>query len=472
MRQRALALTALFFLSAAAHAGYDNPGPTPDPAANCEAGDVVISTTASNTFNPSNVTVNVSQTVCVRNNAAMPHNFHVPGVIRCAGPCANPYSVTDPSSGPAGNWVTRLNFTQAGTLPFQCDAHAGLGMTGTIVVQGGGGEGGPGNLSFSTGSYSTGESGNATITVRRTGGDDGAVSVQYATGTGTATAATDYTPRTGTLSWADGVDGAKTFTVPILPDSVDEPNETVPLALSAPTGGATLGTPATATLTIADDDGGSQPAAPAAPSGLTAEPTSTSEIDLGWNDNSSNESQFLIERKTLGGSFTQVGTAGAGATDYAEDGLDPATYYIFRVRASNGGGSSPYTNEEAATTDGPTGVPCVADGDTLCFGSGRFQVEMRWEFAGGQSGAGQAVPLTDTAGAFYFLNPNNLEILVKLVNGCPLNDRWWIFYAATTNVRFEVVVVDTQTGKTKTYPNAQGTAAPPIQDTEAFATCP
>ncbi len=472
MRQLTFALVVAILLSpAAARAGdYDDP-PDPQPGANCQAGDVIVATTASNTFNPANVTIASGQTVCVRNSSSMPHNFHAPGVIRCSTSCASPYSASDPGSGPAGNWVVRLTYTEAGTLPYQCDAHAGLGMTGSITVTGGGGGGGPGNLAFTSGTYNSGETGNATITVRRAGGDDGAVSVEYATANGSATAGSDYTTRTGTLSWAAGQDGNKTFTVPILGDSTDEANETVLLSLSGPTGGATLGSPAAATLTIVDDDGGTAPPAPAAPSGLSAEPLSTSEIHLGWTDNSSNESQFLVEAKTLGGAFAQVGTSPAGTPTYTEGGLDPATYYIFRVRATNAGGSSAYSNEAAATTDGPTG-PCVADADTLCFNGGRFRVELDWRFANGQSGPGQAVPLTDNSGAFYFLNPNNLEMLIKVLSGCPVNDRYWVFYAATTNVELTVTVTDTQNGSTKTYFNPLGTPAPPVQDTTAFDTCP
>src|SRR4029077_9902940 len=87
----------------------------------------------------------------------------------------------------------------------------------------------------------------------RTGGTSGAVSVHYATSDGTATAGSDYTAASGTLTFADG-EASKTFTVTILDDTAVEGNETVNLTLSGPTGGATLGTLASATLTIVDND--------------------------------------------------------------------------------------------------------------------------------------------------------------------------------------------------------------------------
>jgi hypothetical protein len=113
----------------------------------------------------------------------------------------------------------------------------------------------PGTLQFSSATYSVNEGGGtATITVPRTGGSTGAVSVDYATSDGTATSGVDYTTTSGTLNWADGDSASKTFNIPIIDDSDIEGSETVNLSLSNPTGGAILGTNA-AVLTIADNDG-------------------------------------------------------------------------------------------------------------------------------------------------------------------------------------------------------------------------
>ena len=114
-----------------------------------------------------------------------------------------------------------------------------------------------GTLQFSSATYSVAENGgNATITITRTGGSAGAVGVTFATSNGTATAPADYTACTQTVSFANGDTANKTVSIPIVNDTSVEPNETVNLALSNPTGGATLGTPSTAVLTITDNDGG------------------------------------------------------------------------------------------------------------------------------------------------------------------------------------------------------------------------
>jgi hypothetical protein len=113
----------------------------------------------------------------------------------------------------------------------------------------------PGVLQFSATTFGVGESGGSvTITVTRTGGSDGAVSVDYATSDGTANQPGDYAAASGTLNWADADSASKTFSVAIASDTTYEGNETVQLALSGPGGHATLGANTTATLTITDDD--------------------------------------------------------------------------------------------------------------------------------------------------------------------------------------------------------------------------
>lgn len=110
-----------------------------------------------------------------------------------------------------------------------------------------------GTLALSSTSYSVAEGGGtATITVSRTGGSDTAVSVDYATSNGTATAGSDYTTESGTLSWSDGDSADKSFTVTVTDDASYELDETINLTLSN-VSGATLGT-SSATLTITDND--------------------------------------------------------------------------------------------------------------------------------------------------------------------------------------------------------------------------
>ena len=111
-----------------------------------------------------------------------------------------------------------------------------------------------GSLSFSASSYAVNEdAGIVTINVQRTGSSSGAISVRYTTLDGTATNLVDYVGTSGSLSFSSGQTN-KSFTLSMRDDAIVEPDETVTLRLSNPSGGATLGTNATAVLTIVDND--------------------------------------------------------------------------------------------------------------------------------------------------------------------------------------------------------------------------
>lgn len=112
-----------------------------------------------------------------------------------------------------------------------------------------------GYFRFTTTVFSVNENtASATISVVRTGGNEGSVTVKYSASGGTATAGTDFEAISGTLSFA-AKETSKTFTIVIKDDSLSEANETILLLLSEPTG-ASMGTPATSTLTIIDNESG------------------------------------------------------------------------------------------------------------------------------------------------------------------------------------------------------------------------
>lgn len=115
---------------------------------------------------------------------------------------------------------------------------------------------------------------------------------------------------------------------------------------------------------------------------------------------------------------------------------------------------------------------CAEDPTHLCLNGGRFRVSVTWRTDTGAAGTGQAVRLTGDTGYFWFFDRENLEVVVKALNACGLNRRFWIFAAGLTSVRTEITVEDTTTGVTKRYTNPLGTPFQPIQDTQAFATCP
>jgi hypothetical protein len=118
------------------------------------------------------------------------------------------------------------------------------------------------------------------------------------------------------------------------------------------------------------------------------------------------------------------------------------------------------------TVTAPAGS-CVPSATRLCLGDRRFQVEATWE-TNGQAGAGQTRTITHDTGTFYFFDPDNLEVVVKVVDGCALDNHFWVFAGGLTNVRTAMTVTDTARGTSKTYENPAGTPFQPIQDTAAF----
>jgi hypothetical protein len=187
--------------------------------------------------------------------------------------------------------------------------NANLGKTpgiGTIVNDDGAQT--SGTLAFSASSYNVTENGGqATVTVTRTGGSNGAVSIQYATSNGTAIAGSDYTSATGTLNWADGDGASKTFSIPITNDSLDESDETINLILSNPTGGATLGSPASALLTIVDDD--------PAPT-VSIDDVSSAEGNTGTSNFTFTVSLSAVSGQTVSVNYTTADNTAQAGSDY------------------------------------------------------------------------------------------------------------------------------------------------------------
>ncbi len=111
-----------------------------------------------------------------------------------------------------------------------------------------------GALGFSTTAYNVMENGGSlTVTVTRTGSSQGAASVNYATANGTGQSGSDYTSVSGTLNFASG-ETSKTFSVPVINDNASEGYRTFTVNLALPTGGATLRSPSSVTVTIIDDE--------------------------------------------------------------------------------------------------------------------------------------------------------------------------------------------------------------------------
>jgi Fibronectin type III domain len=210
-------------------------------------------------------------------------------------------------------------------------------------------------------------------------------------------------------------------------------------------------------------------ATPAAPTNLVVQPGSHTSVYLFWDDNASDETEYRIEMRTLNTPYREV--IKAVDANGILPGLESGTVYIFRIRAFNDAGFSAYSNEAAGTPlTAPS--PCTPGPQTLCLLGGVYAVQAHWRTPQGQLGAGNALPLTSDTGAFWFFSPDNVEMVVKVLDGCALSRTYWVFAGGLTNVEVVWTVTDSRVGVPNAYLNPAGAAFLPLQDTAAFRGCP
>ena len=127
----------------------------------------------------------------------------------------------------------------------------------------------------------------------------------------------------------------------------------------------------------------------------------------------------------------------------------------------------------SASGERPISTSCLPTTPTrVCLHLDRFQVEVSFrDYELDRGDANLVVYSTDSV-LFSFFNGAIWEQLVKVIDGCGYNQRWWVYGAAATDVETVVRVTDTVHGVVREYNNSLGVEAPALTDSEAFATCP
>lgn len=208
----------------------------------------------------------------------------------------------------------------------------------------------------------------------------------------------------------------------------------------------------------------------------------------------------------FGAVFTDVDLAGSSAIEYF--GVDGQSLGRYEVPAASGdqtfsflgvsfagapavarvvvtsgdvaldGGGEPVGHDAVAADDFLYGEPveaenggCVETPTALCLTAGRFRVEATFFAAQTGSGIARVVPLNANSGTMTFFSPQVSEVLIKVINACALNNRFWVYGAAATDVGYDITVTDTATDEHQTYSKTQGPPAPALTDSDAFATC-
>ncbi|MEM7048252.1 MAG: PKD domain-containing protein [Acidobacteriota bacterium] len=121
-----------------------------------------------------------------------------------------------------------------------------------------------------------------------------------------------------------------------------------------------------------------------------------------------------------------------------------------------------------AAPGGASGT-CVESDQTLCLLNGRFAVEVDWinQRVEGDEGEGTAVVGTDETGYFWFFNADNIELVVKMIDATSIDQGYWVFFGALSDLNYFVRVTDTVTQETKVYENQPGNFCGQA-DTSAF----
>ncbi len=143
--------------------------------------------------------------------------------------------------------------------------------------------------------------------------------------------------------------------------------------------------------------------------------------------------------------------------------------YDVTLTVSDGSSSDSAIRTLLVGASAPSGS-CRADAETLCLQDSRFMVNVNWWNAAGESGAGRVVDAgTSDSGLFQFFDPENWEVLIKVLDGCRTNGRMWVLGASTTDLGYRIRVTDTVTDESRSYANEPGRPAPAIVDTKAFS---
>ena len=184
--------------------------------------------------------------------------------------------------------------------------------------------------------------------------------------------------------------------------------------------------------------------------------------------------EVTVEARTWRRGWQDMVAVGAERGVFGFSALSLNAPYTFRLRRETADGKIERSSEVSAVTDSWRGR-CRGGARYMCLRDGRFEVRAHWSNPdvagdignGGAIGAGSS----DESGMFWFFDPANVELVVKVLDGRVTNGAHWVFFGALTDVEYWLTVRDTATGLSRTYHN------PPKEmcgqsDVQAFAEQP
>ncbi len=236
----------------------------------------------------------------------------------------------------------------------------------------------------------------------------------------------------------------------------------------------------------------------APPTHLDAAPLEETSVRVSWRDNSISETGFEVQIRPRargddpddeadgtrassgtgtdgeGGAangWTAAATLGPNSTSAVLDGLEPGGRYLFRVGAL-GPGAPAFGRTGAfavASAPAPGEMTDCEPGETAAVLSGGYEVRMCFEMPSGARVDASNYHLESTAsGLLYFFDRDNVEVLVKVLDGCAINGHRWVFAAPVTDLAFNLEITEQATGRAFTHRNPRGMTAATAGDAAAF----
>ena len=234
----------------------------------------------------------------------------------------------------------------------------------------------------------------------------------------------------------------------------------------------------------------------APPTHLDAVPLGETSARVVWRDNATTETGYEVQLRRAaartvdtddagdadgegeGGAatgWTAVGTVGANGAAAVLEGLEPDTSYRFRVAALGRDGTALSGTARFTLAEPPpdgANTDCVPTGNVATLAGG-YDVRMCVEMPSGAQVDASDYHLESTAsGLLYFFDRDNVEVLVKVLDGCAINGHRWVFIAPATTLAFHLEVVERSTGNVFTHRNPRSVTAATVSDTTAFACDP
>ena len=111
----------------------------------------------------------------------------------------------------------------------------------------------------------------------------------------------------------------------------------------------------------------------------------------------------------------------------------------------------------------------ITGGDPAFLNNGRFRVDMQYHTQNGDAGTMAWRDITDQTKYWFFDSPDNVEVVMKILDGGKINGNYWVFLTGLTDQAVDITVTDTTTGQQKTYSNPLKQAFQPVADINAFA---